>query len=99
MGGKKPPKIKAPDTQAIIRDQIRLNRVDTSSPFGSQRYVTGPDGRTSFQTELSPELQSLVTRGMNLSGRDMQRWSMPDQANQILAQVMARVNRRTGGSP
>ncbi len=99
MGKPKPPRINAPNTQQIINDQLRYNRVDTSGPGGSQQYVTGPDGRTTFRTELSPDLQALVTRGMGLAGRDMQRYQMPEQANQILANIMARVNRRNGGSP
>ncbi len=79
--------------------QNRENRVNTRTPFGSQTYGTDASGRTTFTTELSPELQALVTRGMGLAGRDLQRYQMPEQANQILANIMARVNRRNGGSP
>lgn len=90
-------RVSAPDPRQLMQLQEQYNRVNTSGPFGSQRYSTGADGRTEFTTELSPQLQGLVDRGMGLAGRDQQRYTAPQGMSQLIEALMGRMNRRTGG--
>jgi hypothetical protein len=83
----------------LIQMQERYNRVNTSNPFGSQRYSTGADGRTEFTTTLSPQMQQLMDRGMGLAGRDMQRVQKPQGFEELVAAMMGRLGNRFGSKP
>lgn len=96
MGKRKVPKVTAPDPMQLIRMQEQYNRVNTSNPFGSQSYGTGADGRTTFTTTLSPQMQALVDRGMGLAGRDMQRYQAPQGMEGLIQALMSRVGNRAG---
>lgn len=86
------------DPQAIIRQDIATNRLNTFGPFGSQRYTTGPDGQNEFRTELSPQLQGLMDRAAGLSMRDSSPLrSIPGFDNLVNA-MMSRQLGRFGGS-
>jgi hypothetical protein len=76
--------------------QEQYNRVNTSTPFGSQSYSTGPDGRTQFTTALSPQMQALVDRGMGLAGRDLERFQRPEGMEGLIQALMSRVGNRAG---
>lgn len=91
-------RVSAPDPAQLMRLQEQYNRVNTSSPFGSQTYSQGPDGRTSFTTSLSPQMQGLVDRGMGLAGRDLERYKPPEGFESIIAALMSRVGNRVGGA-
>lgn len=97
MGKRKVPKITTPDPQMLIQQQERVNRVNTSGPFGSQTYGTGPDGRTTFTTTLSPQMQALLDRGMGLAGRDQERYRAPEGMEGLIQALMSRVGNRAGG--
>lgn len=96
MGKRKVPKITTPDPQMLIQQQERVNRVNTSGPFGSQTYGTGPDGRTTFTTTLSPQMQALLDRGMGLAGRDQERYRAPEGMEGLIQALMSRVGNRAG---
>jgi hypothetical protein len=77
MGGKsKAPK--APDLVAANAQQVQLNkdaatdvmntnRYSQSTPFASNEWVTGPDGKVTNTTTLSPEQQSLYMKNNALA--------------------------------
>lgn len=85
--GKNIPKV---DPQKMIAESIRTNRMDTYTPFGSQRYVTTPDGRTEYRTELSPEMQAAQARMFAQAAQGSQKWNMPEKTQGILAALIAR---------
>lgn len=77
----KPKAPKAPDLNAATDKQNTLNqdtanyimnanRYGQSTPLGSNEWVTGPDGRVTNQTTLSPEQQALYT-GNNQNAQTM----------------------------
>lgn len=76
MGKKSKPKPPpAPDIQGMIEHQSRENRVDTSTPFGSQSWSRGPDGRWSTQTSFSPEMQPIFERMLGRAQRGPNEYS------------------------
>lgn len=84
------------DPAALIRMQNMENRVNTSSPFGSQTYGRDAEGRTTFTTSLSPQMQALVDRGMGLAGRDLERFQRPEGMEGLIQALMSRVSNRAG---
>jgi hypothetical protein len=98
-GRGKQPKAPQFDYNRAIQDQIRYNRPNISGPGGSQTYGTDANGNTTFNTSLSPQLQALFDRGTSMAAQPLQRYQAPEGMGQLLASVMQRVNRRSGGSP
>lgn len=82
------------DPQKVIQQEQQLNRLNTYTPFGSQTYETGPDGRTSFNTTLSPEMQSLVSGLLGKAGQSAERYKQPeymaDMRNRLAQAYMSR---------
>lgn len=93
---RKPQRIEAPDPQQIIDAEMRANRVNTSGPFGSVRW----NGNTQ-ETTLSPGMQAMADRMMNLGMQDSQRIEMPSFLNDIAGGVMSNIGNRygVGGKP
>jgi hypothetical protein len=64
----KTPKPPTPiDPTTVINAQSAANRIDKITPFGSQTYGTGPNGQQTFTTSLSPGMQGLVDRSMQVA--------------------------------
>lgn len=76
--------------QQMAAESARMNRLDTYTPFGSQRYVTGPDGRTEYRTELSPEMEAAKARMFAQAAQGSQKWNMPEKTKGILDALIAR---------
>lgn len=93
---KKPKAPKAPDPKEIIAAQAQANRVNVNTPFGSQTYATGADGRTELNTSYSPEMQALAQRAMSLAGKDSTRYQMPPGMENIMGGIMNKVGGRYG---
>lgn len=93
---KKPKAPKAPDPKEIIAAQAQANRVNVNTPFGSQTYGTGADGRTELNTSYSPEMQALAQRAMSLAGKDSTRYQMPPGMENIMGGIMNKVGGRYG---
>lgn len=101
MGGGKGGSTKTPsvDTSALIRQNEAVNRVGVSTPFGSQNYVTDANGQRVLQTQLSPEMQQMLSQQMNSAGQAAAPYQMPAGQNQLLANVMSRVQGRYQPQP
>jgi hypothetical protein len=82
------------DPQALIKQNADMNRVNVSTPFGSQMYVTGPDGKQTLQTTLSPEMQALFTQQMAKASAPAAHYSQPAGQSDLLAQLIAQQNAR-----
>lgn len=99
--GKKQKQKKVPDInpQALIRENSMMNRANVNTPFGSQVYGTGPDGRSTLTTELSPEMKQLVAQQFQRAGQAPAQYHAPQGQNQLLASLLARVNSRYAPPP
>ena len=76
MGGSsKPPEY--PKPEEVFAEQARWNRVNTTSPFGGQRWNEGADGRWTQETFLSPEMEGLAQLLMQRAGQAPQQFQMP----------------------
>lgn len=95
---KKPKPPPAPNPAEIIRAQSQANRVNINTPFGSQQYETGPDGRTSFNTTYSPEMQQLAAQMIQRAGTPSQQYQAPPGSEMILGGIMDKVGKRYGHS-
>lgn len=93
---KKPKAPKPVDPKEIIKAQEQANRVNISTPFGSQRYVTGPDGRSTLETSFSPRMNQLAERAMHLAGQDSTRYQLPPGMEKIMGGIMNKVGGRYG---
>jgi hypothetical protein len=93
---KKPKAPAAPDPTRIIQAQTQANRVGVRTPFGSQQYTTGPNGRDVLETTLSPQMQALADSLISRAGQDTQRYQAPPGTEQILGGIMNRVGGRYG---
>ena len=80
----------------LLNKQEQFNRVNTTSPFGSQTYGVGADGQRSFNTTLSPQMQALMERGMGMAGSNLERSAQPAGMESLISALMARVSNRTG---
>lgn len=76
--------------QQMIDQDVRTNRMDMVGPFGSQRYVTGPDGRTTYTTELSPQMQAAQDRMFALAAKGSQKWNAPEKFGSIMQALINR---------
>lgn len=85
--GKNIPKI---NPEQLIAKDLQTNRMDMVTPFGSQRYVTGPDGRTTYTTELSPEMDAAKTRMFDQASKGLSHWKAPEKFQGILQALIAR---------
>jgi hypothetical protein len=84
MGSKnKAPQARMPtasELAPLIDLQAQYNRVGVQTPFGSQRYEVGPDGRSStLVTDIGPEGRALVGRAMGLANTDSNRMNVNPQ--------------------
>ncbi len=90
-GGSSRNRVPQIDPQAMIRQNEQINRVNTSGPFGSQTYTTGPDGQRSLQTSLSPQMQGVIDRAFTMAGQPSARYRAPEGFGDLLASYMTRV--------
>lgn len=90
---KAPPPI---DPNKVIQAQTQANRIGVKTPFGSQQYVTGPNGRDLLETQLTPEMEVIKDRLLGMAGRDTPRYQAPPGTEQILGGIMNRVGGRYG---
>lgn len=99
--GKKGKKTSIPqvDPNKLIQQNEQMNRVNISTPFGSQQYVTGPDGRQTLQTSLSPEMQNLFTQQFQRAGAPAAQYHLPEGQSQLLAALLAKRNAAYGAPP
>lgn len=65
----KPPK--PVDPTQVIQAQEQANRYDINGPFGSQTWGTGPDGKATRTTTLSPQVQGMFDRGFGLASQNL----------------------------
>ncbi len=86
--GKNIPKL---DPQKMIQENARLNRVNTSGPFGSQTYTTGPDGQVSYQTQLSPQMQTVIDRAFTMAGQPSARYQPKADFGALIEKYRSRV--------
>lgn len=103
MGGKKAPETKLPTAQQLaplIDLQAQYNRVGYRTPFGEQRYIVGPDGRSSvMETDIGPEGRALVGRAVGIGMTDSARMRPPEQVNAIAGALANRIGSRFGLDP
>lgn len=94
--GKKPKQQQVPpiDPQALIQQNADMNRVNVSTPFGSQAYVTGPDGKQTLQTTLSPQMQALFNQQLGKASAPAAHYTQPAGQNDLLAKLIAQQNAR-----
>ena len=80
---KKAPEARMPtasEVAPLVDLQAQYNRVGVSTPFGSQRYEIGPDGRSSTMvTDIGPEGRALVNRAMGFATTDSGRMGVNPQ--------------------
>lgn len=94
MGKKKQQKLPTIDPAKLIAQNAQMNRVNMSNPFGSQSYVTGPNGQQTLQTTLTPQMQAILDQQI---GRAQSGAALPEGFNSLLAGAMAKVKSRQGG--
>lgn len=88
----KAPKI---DPMQMISLQEKYNRVNTSGPFGSQTYRQGPDGKTEFVTEMSPQMQAIFDKAQGVAQQATQKYQGHPALQGLIDQYAQRVaNRR-----
>lgn len=56
------------DWEGLIEKQAEVNRIGEVNPYSESRFVTGPDGQVTRETEFSPEMQGLFDRQMGMAG-------------------------------
>lgn len=99
MGSKAPKAAKLPtasELAPLIDLQAQYNRVGYETPFGSQNYVTNPDGTFTMKTDIGPEGRKLVERAVGIGMTDSNRFGVPDQVNSIASALANRVGERFG---
>lgn len=103
MGKSKAPEARMPTAAEIaplVDLQAQYNRVGVSTPFGSQRYEVGPDGRSStLVTDIGPEGRALVARAMGFANTDSNRMGVNPQIDGLAQALMNRVGSRFGMQP
>lgn len=93
---KSPKQQKMPDPKELIALQAEYNRVNVDTPFGKQTYVPGPDGSTTLKTDIGPEGQQLVGRGVGLGMTDSNRMNVDPRMNQLAGALLGNVGKRFG---
>jgi len=93
----KTPKPPTPvDPTTVIQAQQQANQINRVTPFGSQMYSKGPDGSTTFTTDLSPAMKGLVDKATNVAGTDLKPLSHPQGFDDLQSAMLAKVQ---GGQP
>lgn len=87
-------KVPAVNTSQLIRENEAVNRIGVQTPFGSQQYVTGPNGQRILQTSLSPEMQQMMNHQMGRAQQQATPYQLPNGQADLLANVMSRVRGR-----
>lgn len=77
MGGKSTKMPKAPDPAMMIDLQSGANRTNSVTPYGSSEWVTGPDGRPTQKTSLSPAMQGVSDQMFGNAMTSSQRQQFP----------------------
>jgi hypothetical protein len=94
---KKNPRQQAmPDPRQLIELQAATNRVNVDTPFGSQTYGAGPNGSTTLRTDIGPQGQALVGRGMSLGMTDSARQNVDPRMNELAGALLGRAGNRFG---
>ena len=93
-GGSSRTRVPQVNTSALIRENEQMNRVNTSGPFGSQTYTTGPDGQRTLSTTLSPEMQAVIGRAFTMAGQPSARYQAPSGFGELLGMYMQRARSR-----
>ena len=95
LGGKgKKNKIPAIDVTKVIAQNEAVNRVGVETPFGSQHYITTPDGHRILKTTLSPDAQYMLSQQMQRANTPNVPYQLPNGQNELLANVLARLRGR-----
>lgn len=95
---KAPKPIKPVDTNQLINLQRQNNQISTFTPFGSQTYGTGPNGERTYTTQITPQLQQMIDRGMGLASRNLERYTPPPGFDQLVNLYMSRALNGRGNS-
>lgn len=89
-GGPSPPP--APDPNAIIQAQEQANRINQTSPFGSQAY--GPNGLT---TTLNGPMQGAANLAMNSANTPLHQVNNTQGFGALQQQILGNMMNRYGG--
>jgi hypothetical protein len=95
--GKKPKTVAPPDPRLAIREQGIQNRVGQINPFGSALYEGNDQTGYNVRTQLSPEMQGLLTRTQGLAGTDSVNQQLDPRVMQLAGSLMQRINGRFTG--
>lgn len=93
---KSPKQQKMPDPKELLALQAEYNRVNVDTPFGSQTYVPDGNGGTTLRTDIGPQGQQLVNRGVSLGMTDSNRMSVDPRMNQLAGALLGNVGKRFG---
>lgn len=94
---KAPKQQKMPDPKELIALQAEYNRVNVDTPFGSQTYIPGADGKsTTLKTDIGPLGQQLVNRGVGLGMTDSNRMNVDPRMNDLAGALLGNVGKRFG---
>lgn len=96
MGKKSTKMPDAPDPAMMIDLQSGANRTNSVTPYGSSQWVTGPDGRPTQQTSLSPAMQGLSDKMFGNAMTDSQRMQFPTEFENLAAAMAGRVGKHYG---
>lgn len=91
MGGGSAGRTPTVNPSQMIAQNEQVNRVNTSGPFGSQTYGTGPGGQRTLTTELSPEMQAVVSRAFGMAGQQSPRYQSPIDMGSLISKYFDRV--------
>lgn len=94
--GSKDQKVPTIDPIALIDAQTKANRVGVNTPFGSQAYSTDANGNAVLNTQLSPEMQALLTQQIGKASSSSNPYVLPGQNASILNGLNTRLDQRYG---
>lgn len=89
------PDVKVPepyDLQELLDTQVKMNRFDSTNPWGSQTWHRLPDGRFRMDQQVRPELQAAVDQNIAFANRPAPQYEMMGGMRKnfnALAQAMA----------
>jgi hypothetical protein len=89
-------KVPTIDPIALIDAQTKANRVGVNTPFGSQAYSTDANGNAVLNTQLSPEMQALLTQQIGKASSTANPYVLPSQNASILNGLNTRLDQRYG---
>lgn len=96
MAKKKAPKLPEVKPQELLRQQDMYNRVNIATPFGSQTYSSGPDGRGTYNTQLSPQMQSLIDMKFGQAAKQSTPFQLPEGMAALINALMQKQMTRYG---